>query len=89
MASKDIRCSVGEFVNSDCFKESYIKFAVQQNLIALTELPKNDQRIIKLRVGSDFLTTICSHHHCVYMSYFQSIFKPTKNCCDLKNIRKP
>jgi hypothetical protein len=38
----------------------------------LDELPVDDQRVIKLRVGSDYIKTICLHHQCVYFTYFVS-----------------
>ncbi|EFX65666.1 hypothetical protein DAPPUDRAFT_117081 [Daphnia pulex] len=65
----DIICCVGKFTKKDCFKEYYAKCTVK-NLIVLDELPVDDQRVIKLRVGSDYIKTICLHHQCVYFTYF-------------------
>jgi hypothetical protein len=67
----DIICCVGKFTKKDCFKEYYAKCTVK-NLIVLDELPVDDQRVIKLRVGSDYIKTICLHHQCVYFTYFVS-----------------
>ena len=80
--------SVGKFTKKDCFKEYYAKCTVK-NLIVLDELPVDDQRVIKLRVGSDYIKTICLHHQCVYFTYFVSTTFQTKHCCDpLKKHRK-
>ncbi|EFX64775.1 hypothetical protein DAPPUDRAFT_333848, partial [Daphnia pulex] len=84
----DIICCVGKFTKKDCFKENYAKCTVK-NLIVLDELPVDDQRVIKLRVGSDYIKTICLHHQCVYFTYFVSTTFQTKHCCDpLKKHRK-
>jgi hypothetical protein len=84
----DIICCVGKFTKKDCFKEYYAKCTVK-NLIVLDELPVDDQRVIKLRVGSDYIKTICLHHQCVYFTYFVSTTFQTKHCCDpLKKHRK-
>lgn len=66
-----ICCDVEKFTKKDCFKEYYAKCTVK-NLIVLDELPVDDQRVIKLRVGSDYIKTICLHHQCVYFTYFVS-----------------
>lgn len=79
---------VGKFTKKDCFKEYYAKCTVK-NLIVLDELPVDDQRVIKLRVGSDYIKIICLHHQCVYFTYFVSTTFQTKHCCDpLKKHRK-
>jgi hypothetical protein len=78
---KVIKCCVGEHTNSDCFKQSYIK-SNHKKLIELTELPLEAQRIIKLRVGSELINTICLHHQCVFFIYFESTVLKTKFCCD-------
>ena len=84
----DIICCVGKFTKKDCFKEYYAKCTVK-NLIVLDELPVDDQRVIKLRVGSDYIKSICLHHQCVYFTYFVSTTFQTKHCCDpLKKHRK-
>ena len=64
----EIICCVGKFTKSECFKQCYSKTLVK-NLIVLTDLPMEDQRIVKLRVGSDNIETICLHHQCVYLTY--------------------
>lgn len=82
-----IKCCVGEYTNSDCFKQSYVK-SNHKKVIELTELHIEDQRIIKLRVGSEHINTICLHHQCVFFTYFKSTVLKTNFCCDPKTQKK-
>ncbi len=87
MASCEKSCCVGVFTGSDCFHlECYLNKA-KQNLIDLTQLTTDEQRFIKLRVGSDCLTSICSHHLRVYLDYFHSVLKKTTVVTLLKDTK--
>ncbi|KZS02018.1 Cc8L18.2-like protein, partial [Daphnia magna] len=74
------KCCVGVVVNSDCFK---LHFTKSLDLIVLLDLPPDDQRVIKLRVNSEGVKTICAHHYAIYYDYYDSPrFHYAKNCCD-------
>ncbi|EFX75283.1 hypothetical protein DAPPUDRAFT_108106 [Daphnia pulex] len=80
MAISSDKCCVGVVVNSDCFK---LHFTKSLDLIVLLDLPPDDQRVIKLRVNSEGVKTICAHHYAIYYDYYDSPrFHYAKNCCD-------
>jgi hypothetical protein len=80
------KCRVGVVVNSDCFKQHFTK---SLDLIVLLDLPPDDQRVIKLRVNSEGVKTICAHHYAIYFEYYDTPrFHYAKNCCDPFNKHK-
>lgn len=46
----------------------------------ISDFPLTDQRVIKLRVQSENIETICAHHYYVFFIHYANAQK--KKCCD-------
>jgi hypothetical protein len=56
----------------------------------LLDLPPDDQRVIKLRVNSEGVKTICAHHYAIYFDYYDTPrFHYAKNCRDRGLLHSP
>ncbi len=73
-------CCVGLIVNSECHKQY---FTTKKSLLILRELPDEVQRVIRLRIECENISTICAHHYSIYFQYYDTPkFNFSKNCCD-------
>ena len=73
-------CCVGVIVNSECHKQH---FTTNKSLLILRELEDEIQRVIKLRIECENISTICAHHYSIYFQYYDTPqFNFSKNCCD-------
>nr|CAH0102184.1 unnamed protein product [Daphnia galeata] len=71
---------VGVIVNSECHKQH---FTTNKSLLILRELEDEIQRVIKLRIECENISTICAHHYSIYFQYYDTPqFNFSKNCCD-------
>jgi len=73
------KCSIGLTLNDKCHKTSKIK---QSGFINLSILSCDDREIIKMRAGieAEEITSICLHHHKVFMETFAT---KSDKCCNL------
>nr|CAH0106913.1 unnamed protein product [Daphnia galeata] len=73
-------CCVGVIVNSECHKQH---FMTNLSLLILREQEDEIQRVIKLRIECENISTICAHHYSIYFQYYDTPqFNFSKNCCD-------
>jgi hypothetical protein len=80
MAEKIENCSVGNIpqVNGECHQVIHTKKVC---ITLLSDLEKTDQRVIKLRVQSENIETICAHHYYVFFIHYANSLSQ-KKCCD-------
>ena len=72
-------CCVGNiFHNGDCHQ--LIHTTKKCNTL-ISDLPLTDQRVIKLRVQSENIETICAHHYYLFFIHYANAQK-NKKCCD-------
>ena len=72
-------CSVGELFSSSCESTAYTK---NREVVLVSEnLSSEQQELLKWRTNLELgeLSTICSHHICLFITYFES---NQKACCD-------
>ena len=77
-------CFVGELISEQCHKQHYKK-EIPQELIRVSDLPANEQYLLKLRVSAE-ITDICHYHKYKYVEKYNHIFG--KKCCDPFNSHK-
>jgi len=71
-------CFVGELISEQCHKQHY-KNEVPQDLIKMSDLPTEEQCLLKLRISNE-ITNICHYHRHKYIEKYNHIFG--KKCCD-------
>ncbi|KZS09833.1 Cc8L18.2-like protein [Daphnia magna] len=72
-------CCVGNiFHNRDCHQ---LIHTTKKSNALISDLPLTDQRVIKLRVQSENIETICAHHYYVFFIHYANAQK-NKKCCD-------
>lgn len=72
-------CTVGTLLNSSCENTSLTK---NRDIYVISdELSKEDVELLSWRTNNQYCEkdTICSHHLCYFLKYFQ---KNQKACCD-------
>ena len=64
-------CCVGHiFHNGDCHQ---LVHTTKKSNTLISDLPLTDQRVIKLRVQSENIETICAHHYYVFFIHYANL----------------